>query len=95
MTQESIRWQLFPLSLSERVEQWYTNTIKSVNGDCGKLRDNFCNSFSLVERTVQWYTHMASLSGDILEQLEEESIGVVWARFHTPLCIWTQLISTR
>jgi hypothetical protein len=61
MTQESIWWKLFPLSLSERAEQWYTDTIKSVNGDWGKLRDNFCNSFSLVERTVQWYTHKASL----------------------------------
>jgi hypothetical protein len=83
MTQESIRWKLFPLSLSERAEQWYTDTVKSVNGDWGKLRDNFCNSFSLVERTVQWYTHMASLPGNILEfeQLKEESIGSAWARF--------------
>jgi hypothetical protein len=83
MTQESIRWKLFPLSLLERVEQWYTDTIKSVKGDWGKLRDNFCNSFSLMERTVQWYTHMASLLGDILEfeQLKEESIGAAWARF--------------
>jgi hypothetical protein len=40
--------ELFPLSLSERVEQWYTDTIKSVNGDLGKLRDNSCNSFSLL-----------------------------------------------
>jgi hypothetical protein len=83
MMQESIRWKLFPLSLLEREEQWYTDTVKSVYGDWGKLRDNFCNSFSLVERTVQWYTHMASLPGDILEfeQLKEESIGAVWARF--------------
>jgi hypothetical protein len=64
---------LFPLSLSERMEQWYTDLVKSVNGDWGKLWDNFCNSFSLVETTVQWYTHMASLPWDILEfeQLNE------------------------
>jgi hypothetical protein len=82
MTQESIRWKLFPLSLPERAKQWYTDVVKSVNGDWGKLRDNFCNSFSLVERMVHWYTHMASLPGDILEfEQLEESIGVVWARF--------------
>jgi hypothetical protein len=83
MTHESIRWKLFPLSLLERAEQWYTDTINSVNGDWGKLRYIVCNSFSFVERMVQWYTHMASLLGDILEfeQLKEESIGAVWARF--------------
>jgi hypothetical protein len=37
MMQESIRWKLFPLSLSERMEQWYTDLVKSVNGDWGKL----------------------------------------------------------
>jgi hypothetical protein len=54
MTHESIRWKLLPLSLLERVEQWYADTINSVNDDWGKLRDIFCNSFFLMERTVQW-----------------------------------------
>jgi hypothetical protein len=52
-TWSSIRWKFIPLSLSESVEQWYTDIVKSVNGDWGKLRDNFCNSFSLVESMVQ------------------------------------------
>ena len=27
MTQEALRWKLFPFSLIERAEQWYTRTI--------------------------------------------------------------------
>src|SRR6185503_13173674 len=30
MTQEALRWKLFPFSLTERTEQWYTRTIGSM-----------------------------------------------------------------
>ena len=76
MTQEALRWKLFPFSLIERAEQWYTRTIGNMSGDWEELRDNFCYSFSLPE-------HIDSLLTDILdlEQLEKESIGAAWARF--------------
>jgi hypothetical protein len=76
MTQETLRWKLFPFSLIRRVEQWYTRTIGNMTGDCEQLRDDFCYSFSLTER-------IDSLPTDILafEQLEKESIGEAWARF--------------
>ena len=71
-----MRWKLFPFSLTERAEQWYTRTIGSMSGDWEELRDDFCYSFSLTEC-------IDSLPTDILdfEQLEEESIGAAWARF--------------
>jgi hypothetical protein len=33
MTQETLRWKLFPFSLIEKVEQWYTHAVGSMNGD--------------------------------------------------------------
>ena len=75
MTQEALRWKLFPFSLIERAEQWYTCTIRNMSGDWEEVRDDFCYSFSLTER-------LYSLSTDILdfEQLKE-SLGAAWARF--------------
>src|SRR6185436_15783248 len=76
MTQEALRRKLFPFSLIEWAEQWYTRTIGNMSGDWEELRDEFCYSFSLTER-------IDSLPIDILdfEQLEKESIGAAWARF--------------
>ena len=76
MTQEAVRWKLFPFSLTERVEQWYTRTIGSMCSDWKELRADFCHSFSR-DKCIN------SLPIDILDfkQLEEESIGVAWARF--------------
>jgi hypothetical protein len=33
MTKETLRWALFPFSLVEKVKQWYTFAIGSMNGD--------------------------------------------------------------
>jgi hypothetical protein len=72
MTQEVLRWKLFPFSLTKKAEKWYTHMI----GDWEDLRDVFCSSFSLTKR-------IDSLPIDILdlEQLEKEFIGAAWARF--------------
>jgi hypothetical protein len=76
MTQETLWWKLFPFSLIERAEQWYTHNIESVNGDWVELRVDFCYSFSLLNR-------INSLPFEILDfkQIEKESIGAAWARF--------------
>ena len=69
MTQEVLQWKLFPFSLIERAEQWYTCMIGNMSGDLKDLRDDFCYSFSLTKC-------IDSLPTDILnfEQLEKESI---------------------
>jgi len=33
MNHETLKWKLFLFSLSERAKQWYTHTIRSVDGD--------------------------------------------------------------
>ena len=37
MTHDTIKWKLFPFSLSKRVKQWYAHTVRSVNGDWDEL----------------------------------------------------------
>ena len=45
MTQETLRWALFPFSLVEKVKQWYTCAVESMNGDWDELKDKFCLAF--------------------------------------------------
>ena len=37
MSQETLRWKLFPFSLVEKVEQWYTHNVRSANDDWDEL----------------------------------------------------------
>jgi hypothetical protein len=46
MTQETLRWNLFPFSLIGKAKQWYTFVVGSMNGDWDKLKDKFCLAFS-------------------------------------------------
>ena len=38
MSQETLRWKVFPFSLVEKVEQWYTHNVGNANGDWEELR---------------------------------------------------------
>ena len=37
MSQETLRWKLFPFSLIEKAEQWYTHNAGNANGDWEEL----------------------------------------------------------
>ena len=37
MTQEALQWKLFPFSLIESAEQWYTRMIGNMSGDWEEL----------------------------------------------------------
>ena len=76
MSQESLRWKLFPFSLVGKAEQWYTHNVRGTIHDWEELRDDFCLSFSSA-------SHTASLRSEILafEQVEKETVGAAWARF--------------
>ena len=76
MAQETLRWKLFPFSLSERVRQWYAHNVGKVNKEWEEVRDRFCLAFFPISR-------IASLRKEILDfhQDEKESLGAAWARF--------------
>ena len=46
MTQQTLKWKLFPFSLMGKAKQWYTFAIESTNGDWDELKDKFCLAFS-------------------------------------------------
>ena len=70
MTQETLRWTLFPSSLIGKAKQWYTFTVGSMNRHWDELKDKFCLAFFPM-------SHIGSLPRAILdfEQCEKESIG--------------------
>ena len=78
MTQETLKWKLFPFSLIGKAKQWYTHVVESMNGDWDELKDKFHLAFFPM-------SHINSLPRAILdfEQREKESIGAAWARFST------------
>ena len=74
ITQETLRWKLFPFSLMGKVKQWCTHAVESTNGDWDELKDKFCLAFFPM-------SHIDYLPRAILdfEQNEKESIGATWA----------------
>jgi len=65
MIQKALWWKLFPFSLTEMAEQWYTCTIENMSGDWEELRDDFCYSFS--HRThrfpTNWHPRLWAIRG--------------------------------
>ena len=55
MSQETLKWKLFPFSLMGKAEQWYTDNVRGMIQDWEELQDDFCLSFSSS-------SHEASLS---------------------------------
>jgi hypothetical protein len=70
ITQETLRWNLFPFSLMGKAKQWYTHAVGSTNGDWDELKDKFFLACFPISR-------IDSLPRAILdfEQYEKESIG--------------------
>ena len=70
MSQETLRWKLFPFSLEGKAKQWHALTIGKVVGDWEELQSRFCIAFFPISR-------IASLWQEILnfQQLERESVG--------------------
>ena len=52
MTQDTLKWKLFPFSLVGKAEQWYMYAVGSVNDNWDELRDNFCLEFFLLSHII-------------------------------------------
>ena len=76
MTHETLKWKLFPFSLSEEARQWYIRVVGSINGSWNELRDRFCSAFFPLSRICALRTEVLTF-----RQNDKESIGVAWARF--------------
>jgi hypothetical protein len=45
MAQETLKWILFPFSLTGRAKQWYNLNIQRVEGKWEVLMEKFCRTF--------------------------------------------------
>jgi hypothetical protein len=76
MTHETIKWKLFPFSLSKEAKQWYIRIVGCVNGSWIELRNIFYSAFFPLSRICAFQTEILTF-----RQSDKESIGVAWARF--------------
>ena len=76
MTHETLKWKLFPFSLSGEAKQWYIRVVGGVNGSWIELRDRFYSAFFPLSRICALRTEILTF-----RQNDKESIGVAWARF--------------
>jgi hypothetical protein len=73
MRWDTLKWKLFPFSLTGIAKRWYTHHICSVIGKWEKLQSKFCLTFFPI-------SCVAHLRRDILNfKQKEESLGAAWA----------------
>jgi hypothetical protein len=70
MSQDTFKWKVFSFSLMGRAEQWYSLSVRSMDGDWESLRKAFCLTFFPTPREVICF-----------EQRKTESLGAAWAKF--------------
>ena len=76
MTQDTLKWKLFPFFLIGKAEQWYMYTVGSVHDNWDELRDRFCLEFFLMSRIIALHRDICSFQHN-----ERECIRAAWYRF--------------
>ena len=52
MSDKTVRWKLFPFSLTGRAKHWYSQTVGSMQGDWEMLCSKFCLCFFPISKLV-------------------------------------------
>jgi hypothetical protein len=76
MSHETLKWKLFPFSLTGIAKKWYTQTVRGVTGDWEVLRNKFCLAFFPESRLVDLCMKVLGF-----RQKLKETLGAAWARF--------------
>jgi hypothetical protein len=71
MSDETLRWKLFPFSLTGRAKHWYKQTIESTQGDWEALCSSFSLNFFPISRVVSLRSEVLSF-----KHKEKESLGM-------------------
>ena len=87
MHHETVKWKHFPFSLTGRAKDWYSITVRSVEGDWNIIKEEFCLCYFHSSKIVKLCIKALSF-----DQRKEESLGAAWARYtrgyvHTTLCL--------
>ena len=75
MIQHTLRWKLFPFSLTGEARIWYNRTARGVGGDWIQLKDEFCLFFYPISKVIAHRNQLLTF------EQGDESLGVAWARF--------------
>ena len=86
MSDETLRWKLFPFSLTGKAKRLYNLTIESRQGDWEALCSSFCLQFFPISRIVRLCLDVLSF-----RQKKKESLGMAWERFNTLIKIGPNL----
>ena len=76
MSDETLKWKLFPFSLSGKARHWYKLKVGSVHGDWKELYNSFLFKYFPISKVVELRCEILSF-----RQLEEESLSKSWDRF--------------
>ena len=82
MHHETVKWKIFPFSLTGRAKEWYSIIVGSVEGDWKILKDKFCVCYFPKKKIVSLHIQVLTF-----EQREGESLVAAWAYY-------TELISS-
>ena len=77
MSSETLRWLLFPFSLTGDAKIWCNQTVSKVEGSWEELKSSFCLRFFPPNKVVDLRCEVLSF-----RQRERESLGAAWARFN-------------
>jgi hypothetical protein len=75
MNQNTLRWKLFPFSLTGEAKVWYGQKAEKVGGDWIKLKDEFYLFFFPVTKGFPLRAQLLTFKQG------EESLGAAWERF--------------
>jgi hypothetical protein len=53
MSQDTLKWKLFPFSLTGRAKQWYSLNVRSMEGNWESLQKAFCLTFFPTPQVVK------------------------------------------
>jgi len=73
---ETLKWKLFPLSLTGKARHWYKLNIGSAHGDWKELYNSFLSKYFPISKEADLWIKILSF-----RQLEEESLGESRDRF--------------
>ena len=70
MSDETLKWKLFPFSLTGKARHWYILKVGSVYGDWKELHNSFLLTYFPIPKVAELRCEIHSF-----RQLEEESLG--------------------
>jgi hypothetical protein len=75
MSLDTLKWKLFPFSLTGRAKQWYSFSVRSMEGHWESLRMAFCLTFFPTPQVVKLRREVI-----YFEQQKTEPLGAAWAK---------------